>query len=514
MGLKRTLAVMALVLLWAGPGLSEDTATAPSKRTLKPNRTLTYNVLPGEADSLAGLFSEGVFYGRVRINTFDYEWRDDSIVTDDNWATAIGGSLMFKTAYFKGFGATVDLYTSQNPWHMDRDKIVFLKSGKDVLSRHDVYNDDDYYMNVLAQAYGEFKIAKSSVRYGRQIFESLLTASNDTKMIPNTFEGLTLSSRDLDKTTIKLAWMTAQKLRDHTEFHDLLTFGDSTFVGKTGTEKVLTAWSNNDDSAMHRGLSWDNYIKAGEDTEQDLLIAQVQNQSIDNLKLMANYTAVPNVLSSATVEAHYTIPAGGFKIIPGVRYLNQFDDGGGDIGGASLTGLLADGSQTGGYDDPSSLDGWLVAARMDLKRDNSFWKFRLGYSHIGDEADIVAPWRGFPTGGFTRAMGQYNWFSNTDTWMLRGDYNFGKAGLVPGLKAMFRLAYQDYDDSKTALKKDITIGLEPSDRTVLHLDFIEAIPSLPDMELRLRMAFVDADDTINGLKPSYNEFRLELNYLF
>ena len=514
MGLKKIIAIIALVLLWAGTGFGGETTPAPSKRTLKPNRTLTLNTRPREADSPAELFSKGVFYGRIRINTFSYDWQDESITTDDNWATAIGGNLMYKTGYFKGFGATVDMYTSYNPWHMDHDDVIYLKSGKDVLSRHDVYSDDDYYMNVLAQAYGEFKIKKSSIRYGRQIFESLLTASNDTKMIPNTFEGLTFSSKDLDKTSIKLAWMTAQKLRDHTEFHDVLTYGDSTFIGKTGTDKLLTAWSNNDDSAMHRGLSWDNYTQAGEDTKHDLLIAQVQNGSIDHLKLMVNYTAVPDVVSSATIEAHYTIPVDGFKIIPGVRYLNQFDDGGGDIGGASLTGLLADGSQTGNYDDPSSLNGWLIAARIDLKRSDSFWKFRLGYSHIGDEADIVAPWRGFPTGGFTRAMGQYNWYSNTDTWMLRGDCNFGKLGLIPGLNAMFRLAYQDYDNSKTALKQGINIYLEPSDRTVLHLDFIETIPSLPDMELRLRMAFVDADDTLNGSDPSYNEFRLELNYLF
>jgi hypothetical protein len=98
--------------------------------------------------------------------------------------------------------------------------------------------------------------------------------------------------------------------------------------------------------------------------------------------------------------------------------------------------------------------------------------------------------------------------------MLRGDYNFGKAGLIPGLKAMFRLAYQDYDDDKTAVKNDLTVNLQPTDRTVLHLDFIEKIPALPDLELRMRMAFVDADDNINGVDYSYSEYRLELNYLF
>lgn len=511
MKMKKFLTVAVLILLCAETAYAD---TDQTKRTLKPNRQLTLNKMPGTADSLPGFFTQGVFYGRIRVNTFSYEWNNEGLVRNSNWAAGIGGSLMYKTGYFMGFGATVDMYTSQNPWHQDHDEIIFLKSGKDVLSRHDVYSDDDYYMNVLAQAYAEYKIKKSAVRYGRQIFESLLTASNDTKMIPNTFEGLTFRSNDLDKTTIKLAWMTAQKLRDHTEFHDLLTYGDSSFAGKSGTEKLLTAWSNNDDSAMHRGLSWDNYVKAGEDTDQDLLIAQVQNSSIEHLKLMANYTTVPDVLSSATIEGHYTLPVDTFQITPGVRYLSQFDNGGGAIGGASLTGLLADGSQTGGYDDPSSLDGWLFAARMDVKHDNSFWKLRLAYSSVGDEADIVAPWRGFPTGGFTRAMGQYNWFANTETWMLRGDYNFAQAGLVPGLKAMFRLAYQDYDTDKIGLKKTIELNLTPTDRTVLHLDFIETIPNLPDMEVRLRMAFVNADDTINGADPSYSEYRLELNYLF
>jgi len=140
-----------------------------------------------------------------------------------------------------------------------------------------------------------------------------------------------------------------------------------------------------------------------------------------------------------------------------------------DIGGASLTGLLSPYSPadigSGGYSDPDSLDGWLVAARIDLKSDAP-WKLRLGYSHIGDEADIVAPWRGFPTAGFTRAMGQYNWYANTDTWMLRGDYSFEKAGLVNGLTAMFRIAAEDFDDDKI---------VPMTDRNVLQLDAIQKI---------------------------------------
>jgi hypothetical protein len=511
MNMNRTMAIMAIILFSAASAVAEDTATP--KRTLKANRLVVYNVVPPDVETFTDLFKKGEFYGRVRINTFGYDWKGDSAAYKDNWVTAIGGSLTYKTAYFKGFGGMVDVYTSQNPWHMDQDDLKFLKSGKDALSRYDAYTDGDYYMNVIAQAYGEFKFQKSSLKYGRQKLETMLTRSNDTKMIPNTFEGFSLFSNDLDKTLVKLAWMTRQKLRDHTSFHDVLTYGDDYTSGKTSTEKMLIGWSNNDDSAMHRGLSYENYKNAGEDTNHDLLIAEVQTKAVKNLKLVLNYTGVPDVISLAAIESHYTIPVGSYKIIPGFRYLYQFDDGGGDIGGASLTGLLADGTQDGGYDDSQSLDSWLIAARVDLKSDAP-WAFRLGYSHIGDEADIVAPWRGFPTGGFTRAMGQYNWYANTDTYMLRGSYDFNKAGIVPGLTTMFRLCYQDYDEDKKILRSGIEVGLVPTDRTVLHLDFIQQIKALPGLEARLRMVFTDADDSANGTEYSYNEYRFELNYLF
>ena len=64
------------------------------------------------------------------------------------------------------------------------------------------------------------------------------------------------------------------------------------------------------------------------------------------------------------------------------------------------------------------------------------------------------------------------------------------------------------------MKNDIEVNLEPTDRIVLHLDVIQKIKAMPGLEARLRMAFVNADDTLYGWDPSYNEFRFELNYLF
>jgi len=40
------------------------------------------------------------------------------------------------------------------------------------------------------------------------------------------------------------------------------------------------------------------------------------------------------------------------------------------------------------------------------------------------------------------------------------------------------------------------------------------LPFLPELEAKGRIGFVNADTTTAGKDPSYDEFRLELNYLF
>ncbi|HIP21281.1 MAG TPA: outer membrane porin, OprD family, partial [Sulfurimonas sp.] len=412
--IMKTIKLSLAALIVVGSGLSLNAADKP-KVKLKGNRTLVFNKVPPKVDSLKDMLTEGMFYGRIRINTFKWDWKTETSKSKDNWTAGFGGSLLYKSAEYKGFSGMAGLYTSQNPWHMNNNDVKFIKAGKDTISRYSVKTTGDWGMTVLAQAYLQYRLSKTKLRVGRQIFESFLTKSNDTKMIPNTFEGFSVVSKDLPKTTLKAAFFTRQKLRDHTRFHDVITFKDG--AGES--------WTNNDDSAINKSLTYQKFVDAGLDPDHSLVVLEAVNKSIKNLKLKANYTAVPDVVSSATVEAYYTIPVGGLKIVPGVRYMKQYDDLGGKLGAvANLKGNSA------GYANPNSLDSWLFAAKVDIKS-NQAWKFRIGYSKIADEADILAPWRGFPTGGFTRAMAQYNWYANTKTYMIRGDYSFDKAGLVP-----------------------------------------------------------------------------------
>ncbi len=461
------------------------------KITLKGNMQVKYNELPSSVENLSDAFLEGMFYGRIRTNMFLWDWSKenypDGKLMDDK-AMGIGGSFIYKTAPLSGISATAGLYTSQNPsfWREDVADVGYVKAGKDTFSRRDTTKTGHFGMTVLGQAYLQYDIAKTSFVGGRQMVESVFTKSNDTKMVPNTFDGITANINDIPQTNIQLAYLAKQKLRDHTVSHDVLAFNPD------------DKWSQNDDAAVNRNLTVN---RIGDDNA--LIIGAITNKSIKNLKLNLSYAMVPDVLSNLALEAHYAIPVGGkWKVAPGVRYMQQFDNLNADYDVANLL------TKHQGYTDSTSLDSNLLALRLDIK--NDAFLARIGYSQIADEADIVAPWRGFPTGGFTRAMAQYNWFANTKTYMLRAGYDFGKANLLDGFSIMARYAIQDFDDAKDGVA---------ADSQVIHVDMRQNIGK--NLEAKVRLGFVNADDSIlksDGVSykadTSYSEYRFELNYFF
>lgn len=475
---------------------SANATLTDDKATIRSNMVVSYDRLPPSVDTVSELFLEGMVYGRLRTNTFYWDW-DKEIPNEqiDNRSMGVGGSLIYKSARLNGISGTLGLYTSQNPvFTMDKKDVGLVKSGNDMFCRNNVKNggtyDGSYGISAVGQAYIQYDVAETSLIAGRQLVETTFTKSNDTKMIPNTFDGVTATIKDIDNTTIKFAYLVSQKLRDHATSHDVLAFD---------------SWNQNDDSAVNKSLtvtSDGNSTAIGDNNR--LIVTSITNNSIKNLKTNIGCAVVPNVVSNVNLEAHYSINAGSYwKIAPGFRYMKQFDnlDSSGNV--ASLDGA----AKAHGYTDPTSLNGSLMAYRVDFK--TKAFLGRLGYSHIADKADIIAPWRGFPTGGFTRIMSQYNWHANTKTYMVRLGYDFGEADVIPGFSITGRYAIQDFDDGKDNVQ---------ADTNVVHIDASQNISK--NLKLKVRLAFVEADDSI--LKSdstyktdvSYNEYRLEVNYLF
>jgi len=485
----KLLNISTVTLIVVGLFTTANATLKNDKITLKNNMTINYNKLPSSANNISDIFLNGMFYGRLRMNSFYFDWQKEEKNTGvkDNRAMGLGGSFIYKTAPIYGISATAGLYTSQNPsWFMENtNDIGMVKSGKDTFSRYNTSKTGNYGMTVLAQSYIRYNISKTVFEGGRLLFESVFTKSNDTKMIPNSFDGITMISKNIPQTTVKFAWLAKQKLRDHTFSHDVLAYNPN------------NKWAENDDSVINKNLTVDRI-----GNNNSLVIVAISNKSVKNLKIDLSYASVPDVLSNIVTEINYSLPLGTWKIVPGIRYMQQFDNLGANYDVANLSA-----SSTIGYKDTKSLNTNLIATRLDIK--TKAFLFRIAYSQTADKADIITPWRGFPTGGYTRAMGQYNWRANTKTYLAKMSYDFGKANILKGFSIMGEYGVQNFDDNKDEVQ---------ADNNIFHIDMRQNIGK--HAQAKFRFGYSVADDNIlksDGTYKkdiSYNEYRFELNYFF
>ncbi|MCW8895782.1 MAG: OprD family outer membrane porin [Sulfurimonas sp.] len=480
-------ALLVTVVLYSPLSLSADDV----KSSIKANGMPVYFDKPGLADSFKDMFREGKFYGRLRNNNFYHRWAKEDADHTDHMINGFGVSLVYNSAEFLDFDFGVGLYSSTAIFDDNKVPTSHLKPGKDLISRYDYENDGDKYMAVLGQAYVKYSgIDDTDIILGRQLVESFYVHSNDTKMIPNTFDGVLVQTNVMPDTNLQVAYLVKQKLRDHTKTHSVLMYDDTNVA-------EFSNWNANDDSAMHKGLSYTALKAAGKPTDAPLILADFKNKSIDNLKIDGSFYTVPELLSQGMLELNYKYKFDGFSLSPGFRYINQFDNGAGSVGGASLSGL----SNTAGYKDPTSLDSQMIAARLVAKKDA--YKINLGYSYILDEADLVTPWRGFPTAGYTRSMGIYNWFANTKSYRLEVVRNTNKTAVYRDPFVQASVLYIDGDEDKISAK----------DELYYYLGVIQNIPSFPSLQYKLRLGYAQFMDSVDN-DFNYLDSRFELNYMF
>ena len=469
------------------------------KRVLNANYTLQYLAAPKDAEDFLDIFTEGKFYGRVRSNTFYYRWGVEDVKHSDHLISGLGGSVAYKTAPYQNLSFDTTFYYSQ-AFFDDNDALIpLVRSGKDTFSRYDYFTVGRKNIAVFGQAYLRYEpIDNTNIILGRQLVETFYTKSNDSKMIPNSFDAVVLDVRSVPNLKVKLGYLAKQKLRDHTDQHSVLMYDDSNTI-------AYSQYTGNDDSAMHRGLSYTNLTAHSKRTDEPLILADVAYRPLEDLKLNFAAYSVPALVSSVMGEANYIVYKGSdFSITPGVRYLHQFDNGAGAVGGANLNGSLA--GQSGavnGYKDAASLESDMVAARVvGIYKDLSL---NLAYTHVLDKADLVAPWRGFPTSGYTRSMARYNWRANMSSYRAELKYNFDQGGNYVNTYVQASVLYTDADDEKLQL-----------DETYYYIGFIQNIPDFNALSLRLRLGYNDAHLNVVSEEIGFDalDTRFEINYLF
>lgn len=464
---------------------------------MKTNSQILYNQTPDSIENITEMFTKGMLYTRLRSNTFHLDYKDNNLATD-HLISALGASLVYKSATLSNFDFTAGAYFSiAEFWDRGDDDVAHLGKGKDLISRYDYTNSGNNHMALLGQAYLRYSgIDKTQISLGRQLVETFYTKSNDTKIIPNTFDGLVATTKIVPDTNIKLAYLQEQKLRDHTTAHSVLMYGDANSSSQERPE-----WDENDDSAMHKGFKYSALKAAGKPTDAPLIVSDIKNRSIKDLNLDASMYMVPELLSQTMLEANYKINFDGFSVSPGARYIKQFDNGAGAVAGAALSGTLAGKTgASGGYKDAASLESQMIAARVVTKVQN--YKINLGYTNILDEADLVTPWRGFPTAGYTRSMARYNWKANTKSYRLELVRNANSKGIYKDIFTQASVMYMDADEAKGG-----------KDEYYYYLGLVQNIPSLVNLQWRLRLGYAQHVDSEYTGKNNLDS-RFEVNYLF
>ncbi|HEX5330254.1 OprD family outer membrane porin [Sulfuricurvum sp.] len=446
------------------------------------------------ADDLASAFKEGKLDGRLRAHYFATDW-DDNTATGKNapdaHGLAVGGSLIYKTAPLRGVSGAVGLYTTQNPggWTEKNDG-VSANTSKDLFSRGPgaTYNYGTGYA-VLAQAYLQYDIAKTKLKAGRMLMSNPWINPNDTKMIPIAIEGYELVSNDIADTTIQIDYADKIKERGMNYFGSMADTGDT-------PDKIAAYY------ATHYGTTTGIHGDA-----PDVLSVGIKNKSIENLEFQAWGMHWANIVDQAMLEANYKLKAGDATIGFGGRYIAQRDKG----AGAIIAPL------SNNHDSDNSIDTSLFALRTSVGYGAA--KLTLATARTASGADLIAPWRGFPTEGYTRSMTQTDWNANTRSYKAQLDYDFNQ--WVSGLSTVLGYAYYDRDPSKTPYQSMTDRAYGNGNTHQANLDIMYKLAgSWKGTELKLRL--MDQDNDLDGTKAngtsivetSNRELRAEVNYLF
>ncbi len=435
------------------------------------------------ADDLASAFKEGKLDGRLRAQYFATDW-DSTKYSATGFA--VGGSLIYKTAPLYGFSFGTGLYTTQNPggW-TDKEDGTNANTSKDLFLRGpgSAYSYGEGYA-VLAQAYLQYDIAKSKIKAGRMLISNPWMSPNDTKMIPIALEGIDVVSNDVLNTTIQLNYVDKIKER-----------GMDYFGNMAETLDTPTKISNYYDTGYHTSGSTHG-------DAPNVTIVGVTNKSIDNLELQGWVMHWPDLIDHLRLEANYALEAGDVILGFGGLYMKQYDQGAGNI-------ILP---KVNNYDSDNSVDTYLWALKATANYRAA--TFLLSTSHTDGGADMIAPWRGFPTQGYTRSMTQTDWNANTDAYKAQFDYDCD--AIVSGISTMLSYSYYDRDPSKKPYQSMTDRAFGNGDTRQWNFDVTYKLSgNWKGTELKARLMDQNNEKTtLATAETSNREMRLEANYRF
>ncbi|MGP2656245.1 OprD family outer membrane porin [Malaciobacter sp. WC5094] len=201
------------------------------------------------ADTLEEAFSNSKMKGEIKAQYFSVEPVSDG-KSDD--ISVIGGNINVITGSFYGFNAGVTFQTSH---------VLDISTE----GTNDFNKTMDASGSVMSEAYLQYTISNTSLKVGRQYIKTPLVAGSGTRMIKQSFEGITVVNKDLPNTIVSAAYV--DKYQDRTNQ-----------AGDPG--------------------EFDQF-------EDGAMTLYIKNNSIENLTLQAQYLDVKGKVSANDKDATY-----------------------------------------------------------------------------------------------------------------------------------------------------------------------------------------------------------------
>ncbi len=157
------------------------------------------------AESLYDVFKNEKASGQLRAFWYDGE-RD---LRTNRTALTVGGILGYQTAPFYGVQANASFFSSNG--------ITSLTQMPESGQTSNLKSDGSS-INVLGEAALSYTYEDTLIKYGRQRLNTPLTNDYYNRMLPNSFEALTLENHSNPDVTLKGAYITKWKYKDSDRF--------------------------------------------------------------------------------------------------------------------------------------------------------------------------------------------------------------------------------------------------------------------------------------------------------
>jgi len=389
--------------------------------SVEPAAPLLRRLIPGLAEDMEQLppFLRDTSV-KLHLRSFYFDRLNSNNTQNEAWA--FGGSLAYRSGWlWDTFAVGAVGYTSQ-PLYAPQD------TGGTNLLHPSPGNPQDSIL-VLGQAYGQLRYKEYALLTGyRQIINEGYLNPDDSRMVPNTFEGVTIKGT-IDPISYNVGYLTAIKLRQDNEFHNM-----AEAAGVVG--------------GQNRGL----------------VLTRLSSEPLPGLSLYAANYLVPDVFNTAYGYGEYTHDLTSdltFKI--GLQGTDQRS-----VGAAFLGNFTT----------------WNVNARAIL-----VWRglgVGAGFSATGEGSALQTPYGDAP-GYFTFQENNFD-RAREQAWGVAARYDFGPGTLlprvrIPGLSLLVR-----YAEGRNAINASTGVGL-PTVREG-DLDIIWNIPGVPGLQFRFRNAYV------------------------